>query len=203
MEKVTISAAPREDLGKKATKSFRKQGLTPCVMYGGEKPVHFLAKSKELKSLVYTPDFKVAEIQVDGQAYNAVMKDLQFHPVTDNLLHIDFQELVPGKAIKAELPVRLTGLAVGVKAGGKMLLNLRKLAVKMTPESMVDHIELDVTELQLGKSIKVSSIEAGNLEILTPQNIPVATVEIPRALKSAASKEDSAAAGETTEAAEE
>lgn len=201
MKTISIEGQRRADSGKKAAKLIRKADLVPCVMYGGEENVSFSVKYNDLLKLVYTNEFVKAGVSVDGKKVEALVKDIDFHPVTDRILHVDFQELVPGKLVKTEIPVRLTGKAKGVTIGGVLELNLRKLAVKATPEQLVDHISLDVSSLELGKAIKVSKLET-DLIVLTPGGIPIARVIVPRAMRSAATKA-AADGGEDEEATEE
>ena len=188
MEIIAINGTSRADFGKKGSAKMRKEGLVPAVLYGGDQVVHFGVTPKSVKTLIYTPDFKIAEITVDGKVYKSIIKDTQFHPLTDNLIHIDFLELVPKKTIKVAVPVSFTGSgsAPGVKGGGKLLQNLRRVKIKTTPEHLVDTLELDVSDLELGQSIRVRDIkEQEGIEIMSPAGTPVATIEIPRALRSA------------------
>ncbi len=202
MKTITIEGEKREVLGKKESKHMRKHSMLPCVLYGGEENIHFITSQNAIKNLVYTPDFMKVDLNIGGTRKQAILKDMQFHPLTDQVMHLDFLELVPGKPFVTDLPVRLVGSSVGVKAGGKLLLKKRTLKVKATPENLVDYIELDVTELELGKSIKVASVEATGIELLDGPGIPIAGVEIPRALKSAASKADAEAGAGGEEGAE-
>ncbi len=196
MESINISGEIRTDLGKKAAKQDRRKDMTPCVIYGGDKVVHFSAPKKSFKHLIYTRDFKLAEIAVDGQSYKCILKDAQFHPVTDELLHIDFLNLIPGKTLKANIPVRFKGASPGVKVGGKLVQKLRYIKVKTTPEKLVDELLFDISELELGGSTRVRDLEAiDGIEVMNSPGIPVASVEIPRSLKSAAAASDKAAAG--------
>ena len=190
MEVFAIKGTPRTINSKAATKAVRRAGDVPCVLYGGEEPIHFSTAFNNIKGLVYTPDFKIAEIEVDGTAYRCILKDIQFHPLTDAVNHIDFLHLVDGNAIKVEVPVRFTGSAPGEKAGGKLMPALRRIKIKTTPENLVDQVTLDISELELGQSIRVRDIEAiEGVEILNAPGIPVASVEIPRALRSAEAEE--------------
>ncbi len=198
MKTISIEGEKREVLGKKVNKAMRKHSMVPCVLYGGEENIHFITSQNAIKNLVFTPDFMKVELNINGTQKSAILKDMQFHPLTDKVTHLDFLELVPGKSFVTDLPVRLVGTAEGVKAGGKLLLKKRTLKVKATPENLIDHIELDVSELMLGKSIKVSAVDAPGIELLDGPGIPIAGVEIPRALKSAASK----AAGEDSQGEE-
>jgi len=184
MNTITIEATKRADLGRKSTKTLRNEGQIPCVLYGGENNVHFFAPTKSFKPVVYTPDFNVVELQVEGQNYKCVLKDLQFHPVSDDLLHLDFIELVDDKKVVVDLPLRFEGLASGVKAGGKLLAQMRKLRVKALPKDLVSEIKVDVTNLELGKSMKVKELDLGDLEIMSSLQTPMVSIEIPRSLRS-------------------
>lgn len=186
MQTVAIEGTPREAFGKKASKSFRKQGLVPCVAYSGDTTIHFTAPSTAFKNLIYTPDFKVAEITVDGQMYRAILKDAQYHPVTDVVLHLDFLLLVDGRSLITQVPVRTEGVAPGVKLGGKLTQVTRRVKIKTTPENLVDHMSVNISHLDLGKSVRVRDLKAvDGVEVMTSPGIPLASVEIPRALRSA------------------
>ncbi|MGB1315806.1 MAG: 50S ribosomal protein L25 [Chitinophagales bacterium] len=201
MKTISLEGEKRQAAGKKAAKLVRKENLVPCVMYGGAENVSFKVKYNDLLKIVFTNEFLKVNVNVDGKSVDALVKDIDFHPVTDKILHVDFQELVPGKIVKTEIPVKLTGRAVGVATGGVLELNLRKLAVKATPEQLVEFIELDVTPLELGKSIKVKDLKT-ELTVLTPGGNPIARVIVPRAMRSAATKAAGEEEGEAEEAAE-
>jgi len=204
MESITIEGQKRSDLGQKAAKTLRKEGRVPCVLYGGGDNVHFSAPELAFRSLIYTPDFFTATLNIDGQTHTAVLKDMQMHPVTDRLVHLDFLRLIPGKKVIVDLPLRFDGLADGVRAGGKLLAQIRKIRVKGMPENLIPEVVVDVTELELGKTIKVGEISIPNLEILNNPGIPMVGIEIPRALKSAQAEDEAAApAAEGEEAAAE
>lgn len=186
MQTVAIEGTPREAFGKKASKSFRKQGLVPCVAYSSDTTIHFTAPSTAFKKLIYTPDFKIAEITVDGKTYRAILKDAQYHPVTDAIVHLDFLLLVDGHKLIAEVPVKTQGVAPGVKLGGKLTLVTRRVKIKTTPENLVDHMSVDISDLDLGKSVRVRDLAVvEGVEVMTSPGIPLAAVEIPRALRSA------------------
>ena len=204
MESVAFNAQLRSEINKKTTKAARKEGLVPGVIYGGKEPVHFLARPFDFRDIIYTPDFKLAEINIDGKTYKCILKDLQIHPVTDAVVHMDFIELVPGNTIRVELPVKFTGVAPGVKEGGKLMPKMRAVKVKTTIESLVDHVEVDVSALTLGNSVRVRDIETNEgVHIMNSPNIPVASVEIPRALRSASSEEEGEELAEGEEVAED
>jgi len=195
METVTVTGTKRAEINKKTTKAVRKEGLVPCVMYGGSEVVHFTAPSKAFKHLIYTPDFKIAEIEIDGQSHKCILQDMQFHPVTETLLHLDLLQLVDGQKVKVEIPVGFKGVAPGVKTGGSFIQKVRRVKVKTTPDKIVDRLFIDISELELGFSVRVRDIELEEgMEIMNPSAIPVASVEIPRALKSAEAEEEAAAA---------
>lgn len=196
MEIVAIKGQVRSDVGKKSSKAVRKEGLVPCVLYGTKEVIHFVIDPKSVKDLIYTPDFKLAEIEIDGTVYKTILKDTQFHPVSDAIVHLDFLALVDGHKVKIEVPVRFKGVSPGIKLGGKLEQNLRRVKIKTTPEQMVGDLTLDISELQLGSAIRVKDIAAiDGIEIMSPAGTPVASVQIPRALKSA----DAAAEGEEEE----
>lgn len=201
MESIAIEGNVRKEVGKKSTKALRRESFIPCELYGGSENVHFSASKKAIKDIVYTPNLYLADLNIDGASHKAIIKDIQFHPTTDEILHIDFQELVPGTILRTEVPVRATGVAAGVKNGGKLLINVRKLIVKATPENLKDKIEIDVTPLKLGQSFKVRDIEDTGMQIMNAPGIPIAAVEIPRSLRSAEAG-DEAEEGEEGEGAE-
>jgi len=187
MNTISIEAEKRAGSGKAANKKLRSTGKVPGVIYGGKENVHFEAPELAFKKIVYTPNFNVVEISVEGNSYRTILKDIQYHPTTDKILHVDFQELNDERKIIVDIPLIFDGLAIGVKEGGKLMAKIRKIKVKALPKYLVDEIKVDVSDLVLGKSIKVSEIIAENIEILNNPGIPVCSVEIPRALKSAAS----------------
>ena len=201
MKVVNINGVARAATGKKATKAVRKEGKIPAIIYGDRENIHFSTTHQDVKSIVYTPEFKIAAIDVDGVAYRCVLKDTQFHPVSEQILHLDFLRLTEGETIKLDVPVKFIGNSPGVKEGGKLQQNLRRITIKTTPENMVDTVVLDISELKLGHSIRVRDIQAiEGVEVMNPPGTPVASVEIPRALRSAtAAEEEEAAAATATE----
>ena len=189
MKTFELKGIARKDLGKKASKADRSSENIPCVLYGGAENVHFTASFSNLRKLVYSPEVFVVSLDVDGKKVNAIMKDLQFHPVTDSILHIDFLEVSANKPVVVEIPVKLSGLAEGVKAGGKLSLEMRKLKVKGIYTGIPEFISLDVTSLGLGKSIQVGSVTVDGLEIMNAKNAVVAQVKLTRAARGAAAKQ--------------
>ncbi len=190
METIAITGQPRAGLGKKPSKDLRNDGRIPCVLYGGQDVVHFSVTLNDVKNLIYTPDFRVANLTVDGINFRCIVKDYQLHPLTSNLTHIDFLSLVDGQKVKLEVPVRTKGVSPGVKLGGKLQQKLRRVKVKTLPEEMVTELFIDISPLDLGQSLRVRDIQVpAGIELLNSPSIPVVTIEIPRALRSAAAAE--------------
>lgn len=186
MKTFDLKGTVRTDLGKKATKADRVIDNVPCVLYGGAENTHFTATVSDIRKLIYTPEVYVVDLDIDGKKTKAIMKALQFHPVSDKVLHIDFLQLSEDKPVVIELPVKLEGLAEGVKAGGKLSLEMRKLKVKGLYTQFPENIVIDVTALGLGKSIQVGKVSLDNLEILNNKNSVVAQVKLTRAARGAA-----------------
>lgn len=199
MNSVAVNGTLRESTGKKSTKATRKAGNVPCVIYGGNEVIHFSASQISFRDLIYTPDFNIAEITVNGNTHKCILKSVSFHPVTDAVQHIDFLELSNDRTFKVDLPVRMKGTSPGVKAGGKVVTKLRRVKVKTSLEALTDELLVDISNLELGQSVRVRDIDLPEgMELLNPLAIPVASVEIPRALKSAQS-EAAAEEGEDSE----
>ncbi len=196
MESIKINGGTRAGLGKVGSKADRASKAIPCVLYGGSENVHFTTTWNDVRHLIYTADFKLADITADGKNYSAIVKEVQFHPVHEAILHIDFLLLTPGTPIKVNLPLRIIGQSPGVKAGGKLLQSMRKIKVKVLPENLVNELNLDVSKLDLGQSARVRDIIAAEgVEVTMSPSIPVVSIEIPRALRAAAAAEAKAAAG--------
>ncbi len=197
MEKVQVVGTSRTVMGSKSSKEARNAGLVPCVIYGQEGTEHFTTDPKQLKSLIYTPDFKTVDLVLDGKSKSAIIKDIQFHPVMGNVLHVDFLQLTPGVAVKVDIPLSSKGISEGVKLGGKLIQQLRKIRVKVTPENLVDRLYVDVTSLELGQSARVRDVEVtDDMIVMNPAATPVVMVETPRALRSASAAKEEAAAEE-------
>ncbi len=186
MKTFDLKGTVRTDLGKKATKAERVVDNVPCVLYGTTANVHFTTTVSEIRKLIYTPEVYVVNLEIEGTVTKAIMKALQFHPVSDKVLHIDFLAITETKPVIVELPVKLEGLAEGVKAGGKLALEMRNLKVKGLYTQIPENIVIDVTELGLGKSIQVAKVSVPNLEILNAKNAVVAQVKLTRAARGAA-----------------
>ena len=177
MKSVEIQGNLRTEVGSKFAKAERKAGNVPCVVYGGEAPIHFSAPALAFKGLVYTAEAKTAKITVGDTTVEAVIQDMQFHPVTDQLVHIDFIQLVEGKAVTMNIPVVLNGQARGVLNGGKLKTILRQLSVRAIPGQFPESIDLDITELRIGKSIRVSDVTPEGFEILNADTAVIVTVK--------------------------
>jgi large subunit ribosomal protein L25 len=186
MEIIALQGQPKPGSGKEEVKRIRRNGQVPAVIYksGGGDALSFALNAPEVRSLIYTSKFKLTEITIDGKVHKAIVKDIQFHPVTDAVIHIDFLELVPGIKFKAEVPLRFAGQAPGVKAGGKFIPKLRQVKIMTTPETVVDEVSADISAMDLGSTIRVRDIELPNgVEVLNNGAIPIASIEIPRALR--------------------
>ena len=166
----------RQETGKKESRKLRKDGLVPGVLYGGEKNLHFALPEKELKHLIYTPNIYLVKLEVDGKKYDAVVKEVQFHPVSDQIIHLDLAMIQPGNKVTMNLPIHLTGNSVGLLAGGKLRQRRRTLKVKGLIENMPNYLEIDMTDLEIGDSLKVGDLDYDNLEILDPMRAMVVGV---------------------------
>lgn len=187
MKSITIKGSERESVGKSATKAARNAGMVPCVLYGGDQPVHFIAEEKAFKGLVYTPNVHTVAIDLaGGKSYEAILQDIQFDPVSDKILHIDFYQLDPKKEITMEVPVKVVGNSKGVMAGGVLRLNQRKLKVRALPANLPDFVEADITELEMGNKLYITKIPTNNFKLLQPDNTVICQVKISRAAMKAA-----------------
>ncbi|WP_188369873.1 50S ribosomal protein L25/general stress protein Ctc [Muriicola marianensis] len=182
MKSITIKGSERESVGKKATKALRNAGKVPCVVYGGEKPLHFAADELSFRDLVYTPNAHTVVVELeDGKKVNAIMQDIQFHPVTDNILHIDFYQLFEDKELTMKIPVRLHGNSPGVRNGGRLLFRKRKLAIRALPGNLPDFFDVDISTLKIGDNITVESLLSDKFTILHPDTTVVVQVKMARA----------------------
>ena len=194
MKSITIKGSERESVGKVATKALRNAGLVPCVLYGGNQAVHFSAEVMAFKNLVYTPNAHTVEIDLGkGKSFNAVLQDIQVHPVSDKILHIDFFQLFDDKEITMEVPVKIVGKSKGVMAGGDLRLNTRKLKVKALPKNLPDFIEADITPLDMGNKLYVTKVASPDYKIMHPDNTVICQVKISRAAMKAAQEAAKAA----------
>ncbi|HWK08296.1 MAG TPA: 50S ribosomal protein L25 [Puia sp.] len=183
MKTITIEGQLRTELGKQATRLLRSEEKVPGVIYGGAKEVNFSAPATSFKTLVYTSEFQLAEVKVEGTAYRCILKDLQFDKVSDELIHVDFLELVEDKKVIATIPIKFTGAAKGVKDGGKLITKMKVLKIKTLPKYLKENIEVDLTELELNGNVRVEDVKADNYEILNSPRIPIASIVLTRQLK--------------------
>jgi len=183
MNTITIEGVLRTEHGKKAARQIRSQENVPGVIYGGAEEVNFYASAKAFKSLVYTGEFQLAEVTIGAKKYKCILKDLQFDKVSDQLIHVDLLELVGDKKVIATLPIKFTGVSVGVKGGGKLVTKMKSLKVKALPKDLTSTITVDITNLDLNANIRVEDVKAPNIEILNSPRIPIASVVMTRQLK--------------------
>jgi len=182
MQSITINGSKRESVGKVATKALRNAEMVPCVLYGGEAPIHFSAEEKSFKNLVYTPNAHTVVIELGGgEKYEAVMQDIQFHPVTDRILHIDFYQLFEDKPVTMQIPVRLQGNSPGVRNGGRLMFRKRKLTIKALPANLPDVINVDISKLRIGGNISVVNVLSDDYTFLHPDNTTIVQVKTSRA----------------------
>lgn len=196
MKSITIKGSKRESVGKVATKALRNAGMVPCVIYGGDNPVHFSAEELAFKKLVYTPNVYTAIIDVDGQKITAILKDIQFHPVTDRIIHADFYELFEDKEITMNIPVKLVGTSPGVLNGGSLRFTNRKLRVKALPANLPDFIDADISKLKIGSKLVISSLINEAYTFMHPENTVVVQVRTSRNATVSAEEEEEEEAAE-------
>ena len=183
MNTITIEGQLRTEFSKAASRKLRFEERVPGVIYGGAKEINFSAPASAFKSIVYTPDFMLADVNINGSSYRCVLKEMQFDKVSDLLLHVDFLELVEDKKVTVTIPLKFTGIPAGVKAGGKLATKMKSLKVKTFPRYLREHIEMDITSLELNENLRVQDVVAENMEILNSPRIPVASVSMTRQLK--------------------
>lgn len=185
MNTIAISGSQRENVGKRDAKELRYAGKVPAVLYGGKEQFHFAIDAPDLRDLVYTPEVNFVELNIDGKKTNAILKDIQFHPLTEKIVHIDFLQLFDDKALTIEIPVKLVGTSPGVKEGGKLVQKLRKLKVNALPKNMPQFVEVSLEPLEVGKSVRVSDLQAKGYTITNVAEDTVVSVIMSRALKQA------------------
>ena len=196
MKSITIKGSKRESVGKKATKALRNAGEVPCVLYGGEQAIHFSAPDVSFNSLVYTPDVHTVVLEFDGVKHNAVLQDIQFHPVTDEILHMDFYEFGEDQEISMEIPVHAEGVPRGVKNGGVLRFNLRRMKVRGLAAKLPDYIVADVTPLKIGNKLYVTAVESEDYTILHPDNTVICQVKTSRNVVASDDDDDDVDAGD-------
>lgn len=179
----------RDGVGKSSTKTLRNEGKVPCVLYGGKENVNFSMYSEDFKNLVYTPNTYKVQLDINGAIYKAVLKDIQYHPVNDSILHADFLAIHDDKPVEMMIPVKFVGNSVGVRAGGKLIVKSKKLRVKALPANLPDSIEINIETLDIGNSIKVADVKSENLVLLDSPNNPIVSIKTTRAAQSAAAEE--------------
>ncbi|MDO9037700.1 MAG: 50S ribosomal protein L25/general stress protein Ctc [Lutibacter sp.] len=189
MKSITITGSKRESVGKVATKALRNAGKVPCVLYGGDKALHFSADETAFKNLVYTPNVYTAKIEFEGNKYNAILQDIQFHPVSDKILHIDFYQLFDDKLVTMAIPVQLVGTAPGIIRGGSLRFAQRKLNVRALPADLPDFIDANISKLDIGDKLYVTEVSSKKYTILHPENTVIAQVRTSRNVAKAATAE--------------
>lgn len=203
MKSITIKGSQRESVGKKATKALRNAGMVPCVVYGGDEPISFSAEEIAFKNLVYTPDVHTVVVNLGGKKVTAILQDIQFHPVTDRILHIDFYQIFDDKEVTMEIPVRTKGNARGVRSGGTLRIVTRKLRVKALPENLPDFIEADITEMRIGNKMYVTAIKTDKYKIMHTDNTVICQVRTSRTAVTEIEEEAEEGAETAAEGAEE
>ena len=203
MKTLEIIGFKRANLGKAESKKLRLEGNVPCVIYGGERQVHFFAPMIHFRALVYTPDIHYVNLNVEGEIFKCVLQDIQFHPVSEMILHADFLELKDDRLIKMLVPVKFIGESPGILKGGRLMVNTRKLLIKALPANMPEDIVVDMTDIDLGKTVKVRDIEIDQFEILNNPQVTIASVSIPRIAKLGDELEEEEIEGEEGEEGEE
>ncbi|NQW27928.1 MAG: 50S ribosomal protein L25/general stress protein Ctc [Flammeovirgaceae bacterium] len=183
MKTVEIIGYYRANLGKTESKRLRGESFVPCVMYGGKEQIHFSSPMILFRDLVYTPEACFVELNIEGDIKKAILQDIQFHPVSEVILHADFLELFDEKMVKMSIPIRTVGVAPGVQTGGKLVMKMPKINISALPANMPDFIEVDISALELGKTFKVGQLQAKNYDILTSPLVSICSIEVPRAMR--------------------
>jgi large subunit ribosomal protein L25 len=185
MKTIAISGSPRENVGKRDAKELRYAGKVPAVLYGGKTQTHFAVTASDLKDLIYTPDVNFVDLDIEGTKTQAIVQDIQFHALTEKILHIDFLQLDDNKAITMKVPVKLTGTSPGVRTGGKLVQKLRSLSVKAFPKNIPQHVEVSIAALEVGKSVRVGELKFDQFAITNNPEDTIVSVSVSRALKQA------------------
>jgi len=182
MKQVSLSGSPRENVGKKDAKKHRKEGNIPCVLYGGKEQIHFVASDKAFRKLIFTPEVYIVNLEISGKTYNTIIQDVQYHPVTDNILHVDFLEIHPEKPVNIGVPVKIIGTAPGVLKGGKLILKTRKLKIQTLMQNLPDEITVSIDPLDIGDSVKVKDLAVENITFMDSPNTIIVGVRAARVL---------------------
>jgi large subunit ribosomal protein L25 len=188
MKSVAMFGYLRDGVGKSVAKALRNEGKVPCVLYGGKEHIHFSMYAQDFKPLVYTPNTYKVKLDIDGKIFRTILKDIQFHPVNDSIIHADFMEISEDKPVVLDIPVKLEGNSVGVRAGGKLILKAKKIKLKALPGKMPDFITVNIDDLDIGKSVKIGELNLPELTILDSPNNPIVSVKTTRAAVSAAAE---------------
>ncbi len=183
MKTVSLSGSFRESVGKKDAKKQRKQGKVPCVLYGGAKQIHFVAEEKSFKNIIFTPDVHIIDLTINDKNFTVILQDIQYHPVNDNILHVDFLEIMPGKQVTIAIPIILKGNAIGVLNGGRLVKKIRKIRVNALIEDLPDQIVIDISKLKIGDSIRVSDMDNDKLSFLDNASSMIVAVFTARAVE--------------------
>lgn len=202
MKLLEIKCSQRKAVGRKESKKLRRQGNVPCVLYGGGENIHFLASENDFRHLVYSVNVYLVKLDIDGRSFNAVLQDIQFHPVTDKILHMDFYQVFDDKPVSIDVPVQLHGVPKGVKEGGKLALEARRLRVRALPGDLPDIINVDVSDIGLGKSIKAGELELKGIQLLDSPNLVIASVKLTRSSRGLPEDEEEEGEGEGEEEGE-
>ena len=199
MKTVEIIGYQRANLGKTESKRLRGESFVPCVVYGGKEQIHFSAPMILFRDVVYTPEARFVELNIEGEIKKAILKDIQFHPVSEVILHADFLELFEDKPIKMSIPVVTQGIAPGIQTGGRLIMKMPRLMIKSLPKDMPESINVDISKLELGKTIKVGDLAPQEYEVLTNPLVSICSVDVPRAMKGNTEEEEAAEAAEAAE----
>lgn len=190
MKTVSVSGSPRENVGRKDAKRLRREGLVPCVIYGGKEQIHFVTPAVSFKDIVYTPQACLVQLEINGKQYNAVLQDIQFHPVDDKILHADFLEVFPDKLVKISVPIKVTGNSPGVIKGGKLFIKTRKVRIQALPSDLPDFVEVSISKLEIGDSFKIGQLRLEKVEFLDPDHAVVVMVKSTRTVALDEDEED-------------
>ena len=201
MKTAQLSGSLRTNVGKKDAAAVRNAGMVPCVLYGQGEQTHFAVKRNDIEKIFFSPDVFQIHLDIEGKKANSIIRELQRHPMKDNILHVDFLELVEDKKVIVTLPLKFTGAPVGVKAGGKLVTKIKSLKVKLLPKYLRENIELDITNLELNENIRVQDVKADNMEIMNSPRIPIASITMTRQLKQEEAAAPKAAAAKAAPAA--